>query len=121
MDVTIQNQRLPALEVNGRYYQTFTPLSAGELVKLHHMGCMGDTVVTDIQLEQGDFPTGFVEPTITQRSLSGLFKDMRNIELELRDSASTFWGKIQQNNQGALTQFFDRAPSLRQLVKFVLR
>lgn len=106
MDVTIQNQRLPALEVNGRYYQTFTPLSAGELIKLHHMGCMGDTVVTDIQLEQGDFPTGFVEPTITQRSLSGLFEDMRNIELELRDSASTFWGKIQQTNEGALTQFF---------------
>ena len=106
MDVTIQNQRLPALEVNGRYYQTFTPLSAGELIKLHHMGCVGDTVITDIQLEQGDFPTSFVEPTVTQRSLSGLFNDMRNIELELRDPASTFWGKIQQTNEGALTQFF---------------
>lgn len=107
MDVTIQNQRLPALEVNGRYYQTFIPLSAGELIKLHHMGCVGDTVLTDIQLEQGDFPTSFVEPTITQRTLSGLFKDMRNIELELRDPKSALWGKIQQNNQGALTQFFD--------------
>lgn len=107
MDVTIQNQRLPALEVNGRYYQTFTPRSAGELIKLHHMGCVGDTVLTDIQLEQGDFPTSFVEPTITQRSLSGLFKDMRSIELELRDPNSTLWGKIQKNNQGALSQFFD--------------
>ena len=71
------------------------------------MGCVGDTVLTDIQLEQGDFPTSFVEPTITQRTLSGLFKDMRSIELELRDPNSTLWGKIQQNNQGALTQFFD--------------
>ena len=106
MDVTIQNQRLPALEVNGRYYQTFIPRSAGELIKLHHMGCVGDTVVTDIQLEQGDFPTSFVEPTVTQRSLSGLFKDMRNIELELRDPTSTLWAKIQQTNEGALTQFF---------------
>ena len=71
------------------------------------MGCTGDTVITDIQLEQGDFPTSFVEPTVTQRTLSGLFKDLRSIELELRDEKSTLWSKIQKSNQGALTQFFD--------------
>ena len=108
MDITIQNVRSPALEHNGRYYKVFQPQSRDELLKLHHMGCVGDTVLTDIQIEQGDFPTSFVEPTITQRSLSGLFKDMRNIELELRDPNSTLWGKIQQNNQGALSQFFDK-------------
>ena len=107
MDITIQNVRSPALEHDGRYYKVFQPRSRDELLKLHHMGCVGDTVLTDIQIEQGDFPTSFVEPTITQRSLSGLFKDMRNIELELRDPNSTLWGKIQQNNQGALSQFFD--------------
>lgn len=107
MDITIQNVRSPALEHNGRYYKVFQPRTRDELLKLHHMGCVGDTVLTDIQLEQGDFPTSFVEPTITQRTLSGLFKDMRSIELELRDPNSTLWGKIQQNNQGALTQFFD--------------
>lgn len=107
MDITIQNVRSPALEHNGRYYKVFQPRTRDELMKLHHMGCVGDTVLTDIQLEQGDFPTSFVEPTITQRTLSGLFKDMRSIELELRDPNSTLWGKIQQNNQGALTQFFD--------------
>ena len=108
MDITIQNVRSPALEHNGRYYKVFQPRSRDELLKLHHMGCVGDTVLTDIQIEQGDFPTSFVEPTITQRSLSGLFKDMRNIELELRDPNSSLWGKIQQNNQGALSQFFDK-------------
>ena len=108
MDITIQNVRSPALEYNGRYYKVFQPRARDELLKLHHMGCVGDTVLTDIQLEQGDFPTNFVEPTITQRSLSGLFKDMRSIELELRDPNSTLWGKIQKNNQGALSQFFDR-------------
>ena len=107
MDITIQNVRSPALEHDGRYYKVFQPRTRDELLKLHHMGCVGDTVLTDIQLEQGDFPTSFVEPTITQRTLSGLFKDMRSIELELRDPNSTLWGKIQQNNQGALTQFFD--------------
>lgn len=107
MDITIQNVRSPALEHNGRYYKVFKPRTRDELLKLHHMGCVGDTVLTDIQLEQGDFPTSFVEPTVTQRTLSGLFKDMRSIELELRDPNSTLWGKIQQNNQGALTQFFD--------------
>ena len=108
MDITIQNVQSPALEHNGRYYKVFQPRSRDELLKLHHMGCVGDTVLTDIQIEQGDFPTNFVEPTVTQRSLSGLFKDMRNIELELRDPNSTLWGKIQQNNQGALSQFFDK-------------
>lgn len=108
MDITIQNVRSSALENNGRYYKVFQPRTRDELLKLHHMGCVGDTVLTDIQLEQGDFPTSFVEPTVTQRTLSGLFKDMRSIELELRDPNSTLWGKIQQNNQGALTQFFDK-------------
>mgnify|MGYP000991283460 CR=1 FL=1 len=107
MDITIQNVRAPALEHNGRYYKVFQPRTRDELLKLHHMGCTGDTVITDIQLEQGDFPTSFVEPTITQRTLSGLFKDLRSIELEMRDQNSTLWSKIQKSNQGALTQFFD--------------
>ena len=107
MDITIQNVRAPALEHNGRYYKVFQPRTRDELLKLHHMGCAGDTVLTDIQLEQGDFPTSFVEPTVTQRTLSGLFKDLRSIELELRDQNSTLWSKIQKSNQGALTQFFD--------------
>ena len=107
MDITIQNVRAPALEHNGRYYKVFQPQTRDELLKLHHMGCAGDTVITDIQLEQGDLPTSFVEPTVTQRTLSGLFKDLRSIELELRDQNSTLWSKIQKSNQGALTQFFD--------------
>lgn len=107
MDITIQNVRAPASEHNGRYYKVFQPRTRDELLKLHHMGCAGDTVITDIQLEQGDFPTSFVEPTVTQRTLSGLFKDLRSIELELRDQNSTLWSKIQKSNQGALTQFFD--------------
>ena len=107
MDITIQNVRAPALEHNGRFYKVFQPQSKDELVKLHHLGCAGDTVITDIQLEQGDFPTSFVEPMVTQRTLSGLFKDMRSIELEMRDQNSTLWSKIQKSNQGALTQFFN--------------
>jgi phage protein len=107
MDITIQNVRAPALEHNGRFYKVFQPQSRDELLKLHHLGCTGDTVITDIQLEQGDFPTSFVEPMVTQRTLSGLFKDMRSIELEMRDQNSTLWSKIQKSNQGALTQFFD--------------
>lgn len=107
MDITIQDVRSPALEHNGRYYKVFQPQAHDELITLHHMRCVGDTMLTDIQIEQGNFPTSFVEPAVTQRTLSGLFKDMRSIELELRDPKSTLWGKIQQNNQGALTQFFD--------------
>ena len=107
MDITIQDVRSQALERKGRFYKVFQPQAHDELITLHHMSCAGDTVLTDIQIEQGDFPTSFVEPTVTQRNYSGLFKDMRAIELELRDPKSTLWGKIQQSNQGALTQFFD--------------
>ena len=50
MDITIQNVRAPASEHNGRYYKVFQPQTRDELLKLHHMGCAGDTVLTDIQL-----------------------------------------------------------------------
>ena len=56
MDITIQNVRSPALEHNGRYYKVFQPRTRDELLKLHHMGCVGDTVLTDSPAGAGRFP-----------------------------------------------------------------
>ena len=72
MQVTIQNNKNPARELNGRYYQTFTPRTPQELIKIHHMGCVGNTELKNIQIEKGNTPTAFVEPKITQMETSGI-------------------------------------------------
>ena len=107
MYTTIQNNRNPTKELNGRYYQTFTPQSANELIKIHHMGCVGNTELKNIQIEKGNTPTAFVEPKITQIETSGILNDLRALNLMLTDVNSDLWGRIKANNKGMLTEFFD--------------
>lgn len=107
MYTTIQNNRNPTKELNGRYYQTFTPQSANELIKIHHMGCVGNTELKNIQIEKGNTPTAFVEPKITQMETSGILNDLRALNLMLTDVNSDLWGRIKANNKGMLTEFFD--------------
>ena len=107
MHTTIQNNRNPTKELNGRYYQTFTPQSANELIKIHHMGCVGNTELKNIQIEKGNTPTAFVEPKITQMETSGILNDLRSLNLMLTDVNSDLWGRIKANNKGMLTEFFD--------------
>ena len=107
MYTTIQNNRNPTKELNGRYYQTFTPQSANELIKIHHMGCVGNTELKNIQIEKGNTPTAFVEPKITQMATSGILNDLRALNLMLTDVNSDLWGRIKANNKGMLTEFFD--------------
>ncbi|MGT2801071.1 hyaluronidase [Streptococcus phage Javan290] len=108
MDITIQQTRSKALEKDGRYYKVFTPRSPDEVVKLHHMGCVGDTVARNIQIEKGTSPSSFASPVTTSRALTGLFKDMRDINIELTDQNSPLWGRIRANNRGMLSEFLDR-------------
>ena len=107
MYTTIQNNKNPTKVLNGRYYQTFTPRSAQELIKIHHMGCVGNTEVRNIQIEKGNIPTDFVEPKITQMETSGILNDLRSLNLMLTDVNSDLWGRIKANNKGMLTEFFD--------------
>lgn len=107
MQVTIQNNKSPANELNGRYYQTFTPRTPQELIKIHHMGCVGNTELKNIQIEKGNTPTAFVEPKITQMETSGILNDLRSLNLMLTDVNSDLWGRIKANNKGMLTEFFD--------------
>lgn len=107
MYTTIQNNKNPAQELNGRYYQTFTPRSAQELVKIHHLGCIGNTELKNIQIEKGNTPTAFVEPKITQMETSGILNDLRSLNLMLTDVNSDLWGRIKATNKGMLTEFFD--------------
>lgn len=107
MHTTIQNNKNPTQELNGRYYQTFTPRTPQELIKIHHMGCIGNTELRNIQIEKGNTPTGFVEPKITQMETSGILNDLRALNLMLTDVNSDLWGRIKANNKGMLTEFFD--------------
>lgn len=107
MHTTIQNNKNPTQELNGRYYQTFTPRTPQELIKIHHMGCIGNTELKNIQLEKGNTPTAFVEPKITQMATSGILNDLRSLNLMLTDVNSDLWGRIKATNKGMITEFFN--------------
>lgn len=107
MQVTIQNNKHPARELNGRYYQTFTPRSAQELIKIHHLGCIGNTEVTNIQLEKGRSPTSFVVAKETTSPLSGLFKDFRNLKVDLSNEDSSLRASFQNSAKAQMVQYFN--------------
>lgn len=112
MDITIQGRKSEAILSDGRYYKSFTPQSADETIKIHALaGCMGDTKLTNIQLEKGNLATDFVVPRSDRTRLSGILKDLRSLNLQLTDSKSDLWGKIRANNKGMLTEFFDKEVS----------
>lgn len=108
MQVTIQNNKSPANELNGRYYKTFTPQSAQELIKIHHLGCVGNTEVRNIQIELGNKPTGYVEATEKDTVASGMLNDLRNINISLTDQNSALWGQIRASNKALMTEYVDK-------------
>ena len=107
MQVTIQNNKSPANELNGRYYKTFTPRSAQELIKIHHLGCVGNTEVKNIQLEKGRSPTAFTLATETTPPLSGLFRDFRNLKVDLSNEESSLRASFQTSAKNQMVQYFN--------------
>lgn len=107
MQVTIHNNKHPAKELNGRYYQTFTAQSAQELIKIHHLGCVGNTEVTNIQIEKGRSPTGFTPATETTPPLSGLFRDFRNLKVDLANEDSSLRASFQTSAKNQMVQYFN--------------
>ena len=107
MYTTIQNNKHPAKELNGRYYQTFTAQSAQELIKIHHLGCIGNTAVTNIQIEKGRSPTAFIPATETTPPLSGLFRDFRNLKVDLTNEDSSLRASFQTSAKNQMVQYFN--------------
>jgi hypothetical protein len=107
MDIEIQNRRHEALFKNGKYQFTFIPKLPTEKIKIHHMGCVGDTRLNHIQLEQGTEATSFIAPDKKVNSLSGIFKQLRDLDIQMRDPKSDLWGKIKLNNTGAILDFYN--------------
>lgn len=107
MDIEIQNRKREALLKNGKYQYTFKPIASDEKIKIFHMGCAGDTRVSRIQLEQGTEATSFIAPEKKVNSLSGIFKQLRDLDIQMRDEKSDFWGKVKLNNTGAILDFYN--------------
>lgn len=108
MEIEIQDKQYEALLKNGKYQFTFNPKLPTEKIKIHHMGCVGDTRLNHIQLEQGAEVTTFAAPDKKVNSLSGIFKQLRDLDVQLRDQTSELWGKIKLNNAGAILDFYDK-------------
>lgn len=105
MDIEINNNKQQASFRNGKFYHTFTPTTVNQTVKLYHMGCVGDTRLNRIQLEQGTEPTGFVAPKQTTNTLSGLFKNLRDLDVLMKDPESDLWTRIKKTAKGTIEEY----------------
>lgn len=105
MDIEINGSKQPADFRNSKYQHTFTPTKANEKIKLYHMGCVGETQITHLQIEKGNDATAFEIPIKQPNALTGVFKEIRDLDLQMRDSNSDFWAKVRLNNKGMLTEF----------------
>ena len=105
MEIEINGLKQQAEERNGKFQHTFTPTNPNDKIKLYHMGCVGDTRLSHIQLEQGNDVTAFEMPTQKANSLSGIFKQLRDLDVQMRDTNSEFWGRVKLNNKGMLLEF----------------
>lgn len=91
---------------NKRESFTFTPDSANELIRIYKIdGCVGDTKLTDIQVEAGNEATSYVTPHINETEASGLFKGLRDIRVEIEDESSETWSKIRANSEAGLIEY----------------
>ena len=105
MDIEINDNKQQASFRNGKFYHTFTPSTANQTVKLYHMGCVGDTRLNRIQLEQGTEPTGFVEPKATTNTISGIFKNLRDLDVKMTDPDSDLWTRIKKTARGTVEEY----------------
>lgn len=105
MDIEVNEGKQTAIVRNGKFEYTFTPTKPDEKVKIYHMGCKGTTRLTKIQLEKGDDVTAFEKPYEKANALSGVFKQIRDLDVQLRDPKSELWGKIKLNHKGLITEF----------------
>ncbi|WP_165745901.1 gp58-like family protein [Streptococcus dysgalactiae] len=94
---------------NGRMYYTFTAEGDNQTVRLASK-CLGTTRFNQLMIERGGKPTGYVAPVVVEGdgNPTGLFKDLKELNLELTDTAnSQLWAKIKLNNRGMLQTYFD--------------
>ncbi|HEP1567139.1 TPA: gp58-like family protein [Streptococcus pyogenes] len=98
------------VDSDGRAYYTFTADDNTKSVKIANDKCIGTTRFNQLMIERGDKPTNYVAPVVVEGTgnPTGLFKDLKELNLELTDTAnSQLWAKIKLNNHGMLQTYFD--------------
>ncbi len=94
---------------DGRVHYTFTTEDDNPKVRLASK-CLGTAHFNQLMIERGDQATSYVAPVVVEGTgnPTGLFKDLKEISLELTDTAnSQLWAKIKLNNRGMLQTYFD--------------
>ncbi|WP_371400097.1 gp58-like family protein [Streptococcus pyogenes] len=95
---------------DGRAYYTFTADGDTKSVKIANNKCIGTTRFNQLMIERGGKPTNYVAPVVVEGTgnLTGLFKDLKEISLELTDTANShLWSKIKLTNRGMLQEYYD--------------
>ncbi|HGU5852105.1 TPA: gp58-like family protein [Streptococcus pyogenes] len=94
---------------DGRVHYTFTAENDNPKVRLASK-CLGTAHFNQLMIERGDKPTNYVAPVVVEGTgnPTGLFKDLKELNLELTDTAnSQLWAKIKLNNHGMLQEYYD--------------
>ncbi|HEQ4321781.1 TPA: gp58-like family protein, partial [Streptococcus pyogenes] len=94
---------------DGRVHYTFTAEDDNPKVRLASK-CLGTAHFNQLMIERGDQATSYVAPVVVEGTgnPTGLFKDLKEISLELTDiENSKLWSKIKVNNRGMLQEYYD--------------
>ncbi|HER5558368.1 TPA: gp58-like family protein [Streptococcus pyogenes] len=98
------------VDSDGRAYYTFTADDNTKSVKIANNKCIGTTRFNQLMIERGNKPTNYVAPVVVEGTgnPTGLFKDLKEISLELTDTKnSKLWSKIKLNNQGMIEEYYN--------------
>ncbi|HEP1423493.1 TPA: gp58-like family protein [Streptococcus pyogenes] len=94
---------------DGRVHYTFTAEDDNPKVRLASK-CLGTAHFNQLMIERGDQATSYVAPVVVEDTgnPTGLFKDLKEISLELTDTANShLWSKIKLTNRGMLQEYYD--------------
>lgn len=113
MQIKIGDQVIPLTkDKNGRMKATFTPSKSTDTLSILSTDCLGDFTASDIQIEHGPKATAFVPPEINTNDLSGIFKDLQEVRLEIKDTESGLLQTIHINQSGLEQQIQDTKAGL---------
>lgn len=90
---------------DGKYTYTFTPDRDMQLIELES-DCYGDLAINRLQVERNPDATYFVPPEVYEGNLSGIFKNLKEINAEMKDEEnSDLWSRIRINVGGMMRQY----------------
>lgn len=100
MHVLIGDQKVNLTQgSSGRLQATFTATDDTQSIRIPS-NCIGTLNVNDIQLEQGEQATPFVEPAVQSEDMSGIFKDLHDLRIDIKDTEEGLSHQITINQEG---------------------